>query len=162
MYTCSGQVALKYAGNSCVPLSPAVYRVAAARTLGFREEFGKVCDAVYFCDLTEVGNIAYQTRPLYECRAHPGQDSSHFPYELLNKLEQFFWVRKCADEAETGRLHVLLLKQHTARSLRQMFVALKMGRVLQVVSLFGDPKFKVGFAIQAFLDRFLQSIFRKW
>lgn len=158
----SGQVAMKYAGNSCMPLSPAVYRVDVARTLGLREEFGKVCDAVYFCELAEAGIIAYQTKPLYECRVHPGQDSSHFPFDLLNQLEEFFWIRQCSNEAETSRLHALLIKQHAARSVKQIFLALRQGKLLQAFSLLGDPKFKVGVALQVVVMRGLNVIFRKW
>jgi len=162
LYTFSGQVAMKYAGNSCVPLSPAIYRTEVARTIGLREEFGKVVDAVYFCDLAETGGIAYQTKPLYECRAHPGQDSSHFPYDLLNRLEAFFWSRKCADETEMSRLHMLLLRQHATRSMKQIFLALKKGNMLQVFSLLRDPKFKLGIAFQVVGSRIHKNVFRKW
>lgn len=162
LYKFSGQVAMKYADNSCVPLSPAIYRTEVARKTALREDFGKVVDAVYFCDLAEQGNIGYQTKPLYECRAHPGQDSSHFPYDLLNQLEAFFWSRTCADEAEADRLHMLLLKQHATRSMKQIFLALKKGSLLRAFSLLGDPKFKLHMAFQVIGARAYKNTFRKW
>jgi glycosyltransferase involved in cell wall biosynthesis len=154
---CSGQVALKFASNSCVPFSPAIYRTVAAQTVKLREEFGKVCDAVYFCDLAEIGVIACQTAPLYECRAHTGQDSSHFPYDLMNQLEEFFWSRQCQNEDEKARLHGFLLKQHTARNLKQFFVFIRTGRLLGAASLLSDPKFGLANAARLIADSFKRS-----
>lgn len=159
--TCSGQVALKYAGNSCIPFSPAVYRTQAAHSIKFREGFDKVCDAVYFCDLADMGTIAYQTSPLYECRVHAGQDSSHFPYALMNQLEEFYESRKCANDAERAKLHRLLVNQHTARNLKQFSQAVKMGDVSLAVSLLKDDKFKLVDAAKLIGVWCLKSIFRK-
>lgn len=160
LYRCSGQVALKYASNSCIPLSPTIYRRQLASAVKFREEFGKVCDAVYFCDMAEIGSIAYQTMPLYESRLHSGQDSSYFPYDLMNQLEQFFLSRKCITAAESEKLHNLLLAQHTTRNLKQIFQCLKMGNFLRVKFLLIDDKFRlieaikiVGFWIYKWISR---------
>jgi len=67
------RVALKYASNSCIPFSPTIYRFDVASKVKLKEDFEKVVDAVFFCDLAEYGLIAYQTNPLYECRLHAGQ-----------------------------------------------------------------------------------------
>ena len=142
-----GQVALEYAGNSCLPMSPMIYRTQALRLVEFREEFGKVCDAVLFCDLAEVGRIAYQAIPLYECRVHSGQDSSYFAYNLMNQLEVFFWSRRCMNNLEQARLHALLIRQHTTRNLKQLFQAVKRGYLLQSILLLKDDKFKLVIAI---------------
>jgi len=100
---------------------------------------------------------------MYECRVHPGQDSSHFPFDLLNQLEEYFWSRKCADDAETQRLRALLLKQHAVRSLKQIALALRRGKLHQVISLlFEDSKFRFYIAAQVVLARVFQSVIRKW
>jgi len=143
LYKSSGQVALKYAGSSCIPFSPTVYRTDIARGVKMRACFGKVCDAVYFCDLAEIGVIAYQVAPLYECRVHSGQDSSHFPYDLMNELETFFWTRNCESEAERSTLHGLLVRQHTARNIRQMIVAVRSNDFSMFKTLWKDRRFKV-------------------
>lgn len=161
LFTCAGQVAIKYAANSCIPMSPAVYRTGVARTVRIREEYGKVCDAVLFCDLAEAGTIACQTKPAYECRAHAEQDSKHFPFDLLNRLEEFCWSRRCENEAERNRLHALLLKQHAARNLRQILLALRQGRLLRIASLLGDRKFKIGSALRVIRDQGQKIVFRK-
>lgn len=148
LYTCSGHVALKYAGNSCIPLSPAIYRSHAVRSVKFREEFGKVFDAVYFCDLAEIGSIAYQVTPLYECRVHAGQDSSHFPYDLMNRLEEFYWSRTCMNDAERIKLHDLLVRQHTARNLKRLFHSVKKGNLSLMATLLRDDKFRFADAVR--------------
>lgn len=148
LYRCSGQVALKYASNSCIPLSPTIYLRKPAQIVKFREEFGKVCDAVYFCDLAEIGSIAYQTTPQYESRLHSGQDSSHFPYDLMNQLENFLLSRSCETDKERDVLQKLLLVQHTTRNLKQMFHAVKNGKLSRIVSLMVDKKFRFTSAIK--------------
>lgn len=161
LYTCSGQVAMKYAGNSCIPFSPTIYRSQVVSPVKFRGEFDKVCDAVYFCDLSDIGSIAYQITPLYECRLHSGQDSSYFPYNLMNQLEEFFLSRRCVDDAERNRLHVLLLKQHTARNLKQFFCLVKKGNLSQVASLILDEKFRFVEAAKVIVSWAFKNISRK-
>lgn len=162
IYTCSGQVALKYASNSCVPFSPAVYRSEVARSVKFREEFGKVCDAVYFCDLAEIGPIAYQTTPLYECRVHSGQDSSYFPYVLMNQLEEFYWSRRCTNDTERAKLHNLLVRQHTARNLKQIFQSVRNGNLSLAASLLMDDKYRFVDAAKVIGAWGLKNVLRKW
>ncbi|MFA6013858.1 MAG: glycosyltransferase family A protein [Gallionellaceae bacterium] len=160
-YTCSGQVAMKYAKNSCIPLSPAIYRRAMVAQIPFREEFGKVLDAVYFCDLADQGAVAYQTMPLYECRRHDGQDSNYFPYDLMNQLEVFYASRKCANEQELARLNGLLLKQHAARNLKQIVQAAQQRNWSRALNLFQDEKFRLLDAVNVLVAWGSKSIFRK-
>ncbi|MCR4303905.1 MAG: glycosyltransferase family 2 protein [Gallionella sp.] len=162
LYTCSGQVALKYAGNSCIPFSPTVYRSEVARSIKFREGFDKVCDAVYFCDLAEIGSIAYQTAPLYECRVHSGQDSSYFPYDLMNQLEEFFWSRRCVNDSERAKLHNLLVWQHTARNLKQIFQSVRKGDLSPAASLLMDDKFRFVDAAKVIGAWGRKNVLRKW
>jgi glycosyltransferase involved in cell wall biosynthesis len=143
LFECSGQVALKYAGNSCIPFSPAMYRTAMAKVVPFRTDFGKVLDATYFCDLAEIGPIAYLSLPLYECRLHGGQDSSSFSIVLSNKLETFFETRHLLDESRRAELVRLLLRQHTARNLKMIFVCLKKVDLKMMGKLLVDEKFNV-------------------
>jgi len=124
LYKCSAHVALKYAGDSCIPFSSVVYRTHSVRETDFREEFGKVCDAVFFCDMADRGTIAFQPKALYECRVHSGQDSSHFPSDLMDKLEQFLWTRRSDSAQDITTLHQLLIKQHTARRIRSIIRSL--------------------------------------
>lgn len=161
-YTCGGQVALKYAANSCIPFSPTVYRTEVGRSVKFREEFGKVCDAVYFCDLAEIGPIAYQISPLYESRLHAGQDSSHFPYDLMNQLEEYFWSRRCVNDAEKATLHHLLVKQHTARNIKQLLHSAIKGNLSRAVSLLMDDKFRFADAVKVIGDWGIKRIFAKF
>jgi glycosyltransferase involved in cell wall biosynthesis len=108
LYKCSVDIAIRYASDSCIPFSPVVYRTELARKVNFREEFGI---------------IAFQSDALYECRVHAGQDSTHFPLDLVEKLERFFGTRKSENEQDIILLRKLLIKQHTARTLRMILAA---------------------------------------
>lgn len=125
LYGCSVDVALIFARDSCFPLPPVVYRTEFVRKVEFREEFENVSDAVFFCDLADIGIIAYQPDALYECRMHPGQDSSSIPLDLIEKLERFFWTRRSENNQDIALLHKLLIKQHTSRNIRRILTALK-------------------------------------
>lgn len=161
-FTCSGQVALKYASNSCIPFSPTIYRSSVVGSVKFREEFGKVCDAVYFCDLADIGSIAYQITPLYECRLHSGQDSSYFPYDLMNQLEEFYWSRRCMNDAEMTKLHDLLVRQHIIRNIKQLFQSIRKGDLSLAVSLLMDDKFKFADAAKVIGAWGFKNVLGKW
>ena len=122
LYRCSVDIALSYASDICLPFSPTVYRTEFLRKVELREEFEKVADAVLFCDMADIGSVAYQSDRLYECRIHPGQDSSYISPDLIEKLEQFLWTRGSKNKQDIVLLHKLLIKQHTSRNLRQILV----------------------------------------
>lgn len=157
----SGQVALKYASNSCIPFSPTIYRTSVAKSIKFRDEFSKVCDAVYFCDLADVGLIFYQTEPLYECRVHSGQDSQNFPYHLMNQLEGFYLSRVCESDAEKARLNSLLIRQHTIRNIRQICHGIAKGKILSIGSLLNDPRFSFSEAFKTMISLVFHFIWQK-
>ena len=158
MISCSGQVALKYASNSCIPFSPAIYRADVAKQIKLRKEYEKVGDAVFFCDLAEIGPIAYQTKPLYECRRHSGQDSKHFDFDLLSQLEAFFWTRTCTNDDEKSKLHALLLNQNMLRKSRQIANYIQSGYFRKAMNLYRDPSFSICKAIFAIYARIRQKI----
>lgn len=160
-----GDVAMKYASNSCIPTSPTIYRTAMAHSVPFRDDFGKVQDAVFFCDLTKAGPVAYLFDPLYECRIHPGQDSMYFPADLMNKLESFFEQQVLRDESLRPLLLSLLIQQHTVRNLKLMFVNLKNCRLHAFPGLAFDSRFSVSLAFNVVLARivkYLRKITRRF
>lgn len=166
LYQCSGDVAMQYAGDSCIPFSPVVYRTEALRHVDLREEYEKVCDAVFFCDMADVGTVAYQSRALYECRVHAGQDSSYFSPDIINKLEQFFWTRKCKDVDDFSRLHQLLIRQHTSRNLRQFLGTLGRPKsIQQIFSEFGkiwDDGFSSVAALKIIINLVSRRLYALW
>jgi glycosyltransferase involved in cell wall biosynthesis len=133
LYVCSGDVALKYASDSCIPFSPIIYRSEILGHVDLREEYEKVCDAVFLCDIAEVGTVAYQPYALYECRVHAGQDSSYFSPAIMAKLENFFGTRKTKNERDMFQLRRLLITQHTSRNLRRILQALTPPRSLRLI-----------------------------
>ncbi|MDC0975659.1 glycosyltransferase family A protein [Alphaproteobacteria bacterium] len=164
-FNCSAQVAMKYANDSCIPLSSMMYRTEFVAKVDFREEeFEKVADAVFFCDMADIGPIALNYKPLYECRVHIGQDSSDFPTKLMNSLEDFFWSRKSKNSKEIDKLHKLLIKQHTTRNLRQILIAFR--KPYLIVSLFSainkiqEKNFSVLEALNLSLSFIKKSFFK--
>lgn len=120
-YRSPAAVAIRYASDSCLPFSPVLYRTPFARAQDLREEFGKVVDAVFFCDLAKAGALAYQLRPLYECRVHGAQDSSYFPTAELERLTQYFEVQAYGSDMERKKLAIQLVRQHTSRQLVRIY-----------------------------------------
>jgi len=121
VYRSPAAVAIRYASDSCLPFSPVVYRTEFVRAGNLREEFGKVVDAVFFCDLAKVGALAYQLRPLYECRVHRAQDSSYFPAVELDRLTDYFEDEAAGSAAERKELARKLTRQHTSRQLIRIY-----------------------------------------
>jgi len=124
LYRSPASIAIIYASDHCLPFSPAVYRAKFARAKNLREEFGKVVDAVFFCDLAKVCALAYQLQPLYECRVHGAQDSSYFPAIELERLTVYFDSYAEGSLAERKELKNLLMRQHTSRQLIRIYRAI--------------------------------------
>lgn len=124
IYQSPAAVAIRYASDSCLPFSPVVYRAGFVRTQKLREEYGKVVDAVFFCDLARVGVLAFQMRPLYECRVHTTQDSSYFPAAELDRLTTFFDNEANGSVEERRELKRQLVRQHTSRQLHKIYLSI--------------------------------------
>ena len=132
-YRSPAAVAIRYASDSCLPFSPVLYRASFLRGQKLREEFGKVNDAVFFCDLAKAGILAYQPHPLYECRIHAAQDSSHFPTIELERLANYFESETWGSSSELKELKALLVKQHTSRQLVKIYRCISSpSRILQI------------------------------
>ncbi len=133
-YRSPAAVAIRYANDSCLPFSPVVYRADFVRAQELREEFGKVVDAVFFCDLAKVGALAYQLRPLYECRVHGAQDSSYFQDVELDRLTDNFEDEASGSAVERKELARKLVRQHTSRQIiriyRSIFPVPRVSRLL--------------------------------
>lgn len=164
IFNCSAEVAMIYANDGCIPFSPLVYKTESVKKIVLQEEFGKVYDAVFLCDFADIEAVAYQAVPLYECRIHDGQDSSHFPSDLMKKLARFFWNRKCENEQTIERLHQLLIRQHTMQVLLRIldaFKDFKSGRMIFTeVRQVTDDRFSFGAAFNIVIRALAKRIFR--
>lgn len=125
-YRSSSAVAICYARDSCLPLSPAVYRTDFIRASAPRnlEYFGKVADAVLFCEIARLATVAYQSLPLYECRQHAQQDSKHFATSELNLLTNYFHNETYGSVNEKKVLEYYLIRQHTSRQLLNIYYSI--------------------------------------
>jgi glycosyltransferase involved in cell wall biosynthesis len=85
----SGDVALLYSRSGAIPFPTIMYRNGSAQKKEFRyDEFGKVLDVIYLCDLAQVGPLAYQDEMLYEYRLHANQDSVEIPEQTRRTLDR--------------------------------------------------------------------------
>jgi len=85
----SADVALLYSRSGFIPFPTVMYRNGSAQKKEFRhEEFGKVLDVIYLCDLAQVGYLAYQDKMLYEIRLHANQDSLEIPEKTMRTLDR--------------------------------------------------------------------------
>lgn len=143
IYSRSSQVAMRYAKNSCIPLSPTIYRSSVIKKVRLREELGKVLDAALFCDLADIGHVAVNPEPLYECRVHSNQDSSYLPVDLLDKLDVFFETRKCFSEIERSNLRASLKRHYVERHLKKAVRGIVKGNFSQINDLLTDDRVSV-------------------
>ena len=151
-----GQVAIKYASNSCVPLSPTIYN--ALLNSKIKEKFGKVADAVLFCEIAQNGAVAVNNYPLYETRFHREQDSQHIPFNLAQLLEDYFWNVNCKDVNETKLLRDHLIRQHSIRNLRLIVEKIKVLDFQAIPSLLADKRFNWLSALRSTIRYFLSGI----
>ncbi len=167
-YRSPAAVALCYASDICLPFSAVVYRAEFVKRQDLREEFGKVVDAVFFCDLAKSGTLAYQLWPLYECRVHREQDSSFFPPVELELLTNYFEAEARGSAKERKDLMLRLVRQHTSRQLiriyRAVFPRPRMSRFLNEVRCVSHRRFSFLAATRIFATALKKRILgrRAW
>jgi hypothetical protein len=103
-----------------------MYRNGSAQKKEFRyDEFGKVFDVIYLCDLAQVGSIAYQDEMLYEYRVHANQDSVEIPEQTRRTLD-----RSLLSYASSNPLVLRKIKKNlAAKQMYRSYVA--MGKKLR-------------------------------
>lgn len=85
----SADVALLYSRSGAIPFPTIMYRNGSAQKKEFRyDEFGKVLDVIYLCDLAQVGPLVYRDEMLYEYRLHADQDSLGIPELTRRTLDR--------------------------------------------------------------------------
>ena len=152
-----GQAAIKYASNSCIPLSPTIYNANALSNSKIKEKFGKVADAVFFCEIAQNGTVAVNNYPLYETRFHREQDSQHIPFNLAQLLEDYFWSVNCKDINETKLLRDQLIRQHSIRNLRLIVERIKVVDFQGLLPLLADKRFNWISALRSTIQYFLRG-----
>jgi glycosyltransferase involved in cell wall biosynthesis len=113
----SADVALLYSRSGAIPFPTIMYRNGSAQKKEFRyDEFGKVFDVIYLCDLAQVGQLAYQDMMLYEYRLHADQDSVEILEQTRRTLD-----RSLLSYASSNRLILRKMKKNLAAN--QMYRA---------------------------------------
>ncbi len=125
LYSCSADVAKRYASDSCILFPTVVYKTEIVKKIKLRHVFEKVVDPVFLCDIADSGIIAYQSAILYELRIHSEQHSTYFSPDLMYKLGRFFWTRTSKNKEDIVLLRKLLIRQHTSRVILSILAALK-------------------------------------
>ena len=88
--------------RSFLPFPSLVYRYGRPQEVPMREEYGKVGDSLFLCQLAEKGELAYLNLPLFEYRVHSGQDSSTWPFDEIRRRDDIL-LEMVADEKSISR-----------------------------------------------------------
>jgi len=115
-YTSGAELAALYS-KSFLVFPSIVYRNLFPQRVQFREEFGKVIDAVFLLELADLGKIGHQNKALFEYRRHPGQDSTHFPERQLAALEELLIHTASGNKCLAANVRRNLRIRHTTRLL---------------------------------------------
>jgi glycosyltransferase involved in cell wall biosynthesis len=130
-------VAGRYASGRTVPFPSIIYRREAAVQVDFREdEFGKVADVVFLCDLAERGAIGFNRTPLMDYRIHPGQDSSRIDDVLLARLEDEL-LRRTSSSAHGRQAARDVAARRTARRMAIAENLMRRGSVTEAARVLG-------------------------
>jgi len=73
--------------RSFLPFPSIIYRNGFPQKVPMLEEYGKVGDSLFLCQLAEHGKMAYLDQALFEYRVHSGQDSSTWPFEEIRQRD---------------------------------------------------------------------------
>jgi glycosyltransferase involved in cell wall biosynthesis len=124
-------LALHYS-RSFIPFPSVVYRNGFPQKVPMREEYGKVGDSLFLCQLARLGPMAFIDRPLFEYRVHGEQDSSVWPFDEIRRRDDILLemmqgdrrlneVRRNLAKFETKQAVLAVLTTLLgSRSLRQM------------------------------------------
>jgi len=105
-FNSSSDMALFYSSRDFLPFPSIVYRcIDFLDNINWRFiEFGKVLDAIFLCELSNEGQVAYQNVCLFECRVHGDQDSAHIPDQLYSKLDDYYLQQGRSDQKIYGQI----------------------------------------------------------
>ncbi len=115
----SAQIGLHHYSASCIPFSPIIYRASSVRVIALdmkliENMFGQSLDVAFLMFLADVGIVALNTLPLYECRVHSGQDSVVISDQWRKKLMEFTFNHVKGNDFEIKSLRHLIRKWYTS------------------------------------------------
>lgn len=110
------QMALQYTRSSNPPFPSFVYRNGFPQRVRFKEEFCKVADCPFICELAELGPVGFLNRPLMEYRVHAGQDSVTYPEDSLRARDRMLVEMGVKDAAVRREILLKISKDQTIRA----------------------------------------------
>jgi glycosyltransferase involved in cell wall biosynthesis len=142
----SAQVAAHVYSDSCIPFSPMIYQTSAVKSLAsnvelWHQNFGPVMDVVLQMSLADIGSIALNFQPLYECRSHSNQDSA-FIDEAWNGSLREYCLQACnGSSAELNALAKQIPDAYTFALLYHLSKSICSFRFLNALSIVRVIKF---------------------
>jgi glycosyltransferase involved in cell wall biosynthesis len=112
------ELAAQYA-DSYIPFPTVVYRRKHMSKLAIKQEYGKLWDGIFLCDLAGQGPVAYLDRALIEYRVHPQQDSVEFP-EPQYRLKEDYVMEATATSPLGGRSNRIISRQRAKRTAERL------------------------------------------
>lgn len=131
IFRSSAEVAMVYARGSCLPFPAAVYRTRDVCQIAIRQEFGKVADVVFMCDLAGRGGIAYQKSLLYEYRLHDKQDSASIPQGLRSSLDEFLFATIGKSQKFSKKMPRYISRRYTQECVRNVIESFRRDKYLR-------------------------------
>lgn len=98
-----------------LPFPSVIYVRRHLSAVRIKEEYGKQWDAVFLCDLAEIGPFAFLDRPLLEYRMHGQQDSAIFP-EKQNRLKEDYVLGAVKGRRDLDHVRTVVRKQRAKRA----------------------------------------------
>ena len=102
-----------------LPFPTVVYVKKHLTKVRINEEYGKQWDAIFLCDLAEVGPISFLDRPLFEYRLHPQQDSVVFP-EPQYRLKEDYILKAVTGTPSSRRVASVVARQRAKRGVERV------------------------------------------
>jgi glycosyltransferase involved in cell wall biosynthesis len=118
-----GDLVLHYS-RSFLPFPSLVYRNGFPQKVPMREEYGKVGDSLFLCQLAEHGKMAYLDQALFEYRVHSGQDSSTWPFEEIRHRDDMLMDMVKGDGRRLNAVRRNLSRFETKQAIMSVMAAL--------------------------------------
>jgi len=120
-----------HSSRSFLPFPSIVYRNGLPQKVPLKEEYGKVGDSIFLCELAEHGKMAYLDEALFEYRVHSGQDSSIWPFNEIRHRDDIFMDMVKNDKRYRSKIRRNLSRFETRQALMTVLTCMMTERSIR-------------------------------
>ncbi|MCX6651885.1 MAG: glycosyltransferase family A protein [Methanomassiliicoccales archaeon] len=165
LFRSGAQMALQYTKSSNPPFPSYVYRNGFPQRVRFKEEFGKVADCPFICELAELGPVGFLNRPLMEYRVHAGQDSVTYPEDSLRARDRMLVEMGTKDAAVRREILSKISKDQTIRAFetwrREVLTEKRYGAMFRVACNVRPEYFSLSGGLYAIKSMLVERIYSR-